>query len=104
MKKMKELAVQLPGRRTFQTEGRASVKGLNWKCAWCMSEQRGVGKEESNRGLARGDTRTSFCKTVVKTFVQNGEWGLPKGLRGKESACQCRRHGFDPLSGKIWSN
>ena len=27
--------------------------------------------------------------------------GLPWWLRGKESACQCRRHGFDPWSGKI---
>ena len=27
--------------------------------------------------------------------------GLPRLLGGKESACQCRRHGFDPQSGKI---
>ena len=27
--------------------------------------------------------------------------GLPWWLSGKESICQCRRHGFDPLSGKI---
>ena len=27
--------------------------------------------------------------------------GLPWWLSGKESACQCRRHGFDPWSGKI---
>ena len=27
------------------------------------------------------------------------EWGLPWGLSGKESACQRRRHGFDPWSG-----
>ena len=26
---------------------------------------------------------------------------LPRRLRDKESACQCRRHGFDPWSGKI---
>ena len=26
---------------------------------------------------------------------------FPWWLRGKESACQCRRHGFDPQSGKI---
>ena len=26
---------------------------------------------------------------------------LPWWLRGKESACQCRRHGFDPWVGKI---
>ena len=28
-------------------------------------------------------------------------WGLPQRLSGKESACQYRRHGFDPWSGKI---
>jgi len=27
--------------------------------------------------------------------------GLPWWLSGKESACQCRRCGFDPCSGKI---
>ena len=27
--------------------------------------------------------------------------GLLRLLGGKESACQCRRHGFDPQSGKI---
>ena len=27
--------------------------------------------------------------------------GLPWWLRGKESACECRRHGFDPWVGKI---
>ena len=26
---------------------------------------------------------------------------LPRGLSGKESTCQCRRHGFDPWVGKI---
>ena len=27
--------------------------------------------------------------------------GIPWWFRGKESACQCRRHLFDPLSKKI---
>ena len=27
--------------------------------------------------------------------------GLPWWLSGKEFACQCRRHGFDPWVGKI---
>ena len=27
--------------------------------------------------------------------------GLPRWLSGKESACQCRRRGFDPWVGKI---
>ena len=27
--------------------------------------------------------------------------GIPRGLSGKESTCQCRRHGFDPWVGKF---
>ena len=27
--------------------------------------------------------------------------GFPGAASGKESACQCRRHGFNPLFGKI---
>ena len=30
----------------------------------------------------------------------NGSKGLPWWLSGKESACQCRRHGFNPWVGK----
>ena len=30
-----------------------------------------------------------------------GTLGLSRWLRGKESACQCRTHRFDPWSGKI---
>ena len=32
---------------------------------------------------------------------KNIETGLPWWLSGKESACQCKRHRFDPWSGKI---
>ena len=28
-------------------------------------------------------------------------WGLPWWLSGKQSSCECRRHRFDPWSGKI---
>ena len=31
----------------------------------------------------------------------NGSKGLPRWFSGKESACQCRRHGFNPWVGKI---
>ena len=33
--------------------------------------------------------------------MQLGRKGLPKWFSGKESTCQCRRHGFDPWVGKI---
>ena len=32
--------------------------------------------------------------TIKKKKKQLG-WGLPLGLSGKESTCQCRRHRFD---------
>jgi len=32
---------------------------------------------------------------------KNAGVGFPWWLSGKESACQCRRHRFDPRSGKI---
>ena len=39
----------------------------------------------------------------AEIFLKFGIAGLPGWLSGsgKESACQCRRHGFDPRSEKI---
>ena len=37
------------------------------------------------------------CHLFIPTVCQ----GLPRWLSGKESACQCRRHRFDPWMGKI---
>ena len=34
-------------------------------------------------------------------LIQNPGNGLPGHFGGEGSACQCRRHGFDPSSGKI---
>ena len=36
------------------------------------------------------------CVAIVKESV-----GFPGGPEGKESTCQCRRHGFDPWVRKI---
>ena len=36
-----------------------------------------------------------------KRDVKKRQTGLPWWLSGKESTCQCRRHRFDPWSGKI---
>ena len=47
-------------------------------------------------------SRVSLCQAYrdgcVNTFKVNP--GLPLWLSGKKSACQCRRHGFDPWSRK----
>ena len=37
----------------------------------------------------------------LKEFLVQKFLGLPWWLNGKESACQCRRHGFNPWVGKI---
>ena len=34
-------------------------------------------------------------------MIKNSPAGLPQGLSGNESACQCRRLGFDPWSRKM---
>ena len=51
-------------------------------------------------GKAEGMYGTSWrpAKPVSLSLMWAG--GLPWWLSGKESACQCRRHGFDPWSGK----
>ena len=49
-----------------------------------------------------------YWENVKRQFAdKNSKWlisirrGLPWWLSDKESACQCRRHRFDPWSGKI---
>ena len=41
------------------------------------------------------------CMCVCTCVCERACVGLPRWLRGKESARQCRRHGFDPWVGKI---
>ena len=42
-----------------------------------------------------------FSKSIVSSFWIYINSGLPGWHNGKESACQCRRHGFDSCVGKI---
>ena len=42
----------------------------------------------------------SFYEALDST-IRNVFWGLSWWLSGKESTCQCRRHGFDLWSRKI---
>ena len=44
---------------------------------------------------------TSSDGTVTPVTMYRKKTGLPLWLRGYESACQPRRHGFNPWSGKI---
>ena len=43
----------------------------------------------------------SFSPYMVWVPLSKIIWGLPCWHSGWESACQCRGHGFEPLSGKI---
>jgi len=58
--------------------------------------QEGVSVKSSNRGRQGGDTSKMF----FSIFKGEGK-GLPCWLHRKESTCQCKRHRFDPWSGKI---
>ena len=49
-------------------------------------------------GVAQSWTR---LKRLGSSCSSKGYIGLPRWLSGKESACQCRRLGFDPWVGKI---
>ena len=44
-----------------------------------------------------------YCQTdsIIFSTLKVTENGLPCFLSGKESSCGCRRHRFNPLSGKI---
>ena len=55
-----------------------------------MQKKRGLGYSSPPRqaGLSVG------------SHLRKKAQGLPWWLSGKEAICQCRRHGFDPWSGK----
>ena len=46
-------------------------------------------------GVAQSQTRLKWLSSSIPV------WELPRWLSGKESACQSRRHGFDPWVEKI---
>ena len=46
-------------------------------------------------------TQSKMSKGYEMAICRKGIWGLPWWLSGKESACQCRRHRFNPWSRKI---
>jgi len=76
-------------------------------CGFGMGENRRCGYEvychvstslDSGRPGSWSDI-VSGC--VCETGIRLASEGLPWWLSGKESTCQCRRHGFDPWVGKI---
>ena len=58
----------------------------------------------SCQGWGRGANSVISCEVgriPLRISPQNYKTGLPWWFSGKESACQCKRHRFDPQFGKI---
>ena len=53
--------------------------------------------------VPREEVNVLYCQTdsIIFSTLKAIENGLPCFFSGKECSCQCRRHRFDPLSGKI---
>ena len=60
---------------------------------WCQGGSKGL-----SGGRETGQVRAPSLRwEAFKVWI----WGFSGWPSGKESACECRRHGFDPESGKI---
>ena len=57
-----------------------------------MEERRDERRQGRKKGKRKGWV---FCSSILSLL------GLPWWFSGKESACHCRRHGFEPWVGKI---
>ena len=84
--------------RAEQTEVRTQKSGIQ-EMSWPSPTEEGTAQTESSRNLQETlkmlATYLCMCETKL---------GLPKWLRGKEPACQCRRCRVHPWVGKIpWS-
>lgn len=58
-KEVRELAIQLSGRRSFWTDGTVSAKAVRWECAWHGSgtARRPVWLKSSGRGAGDAEDR-----------------------------------------------
>ena len=70
---------------------------IPWTAGYQAPPPMGFSRQEYWSGLPlpspTHSTRTSLTENLP---VQNLQQRLPWWLSGKESACQCKRHGFDP--------
>ena len=84
--------------RAEQTEVRTQKSGIQ-EMSWPSPTEEGTAQTESSRNL-----QETFKMLATYLCTCETELGLPKWLRGKEPACQCRRCRFHPWVGKIpWS-
>ena len=61
---------------------------ISWQWTWSK-------EDTAEHGLGRFSWEEHACIQALRRL------GLPRWLSGKESACQCRRHRFDPWVGMI---
>ena len=92
------------GRECHQMRGRGSLfshhlgklpvcrAGRSAVCSLCWARRR-AGKTVKRR-RDRAPESVSANQLVIRKL------GLPRGLSGKEPACQAKRHGFNPWGGK----
>ena len=69
-------------------------------------EKREGERQRDNKHLWFNIISFYLCHTKVSIIILKFQWkmnkgGLPWWLSGKESACQCRKHGFSPRYVKI---
>ena len=87
------------------------VRKVLWRKAWQPTPVFLPGESHGQRSLVGGrlwgHTESDTTETTQQQQQQQQQpspWGFPGGARGKEPACQCRRHkrhGFDPCVRKI---
>ena len=84
-----------PSIRVFSNE---SVLCIRWTKYWSFSFSINLSNEYSGLISFRMDWLDLLViQGTLKSLLQ----GLPWWLSGKEPACQCQKHRFDPRSGKI---
>ena len=67
------------------------------RCLWPYEED----KSDDVNETTKLQYKHVQCFVSKKTFVRIILFGLPTWLSSKESACQCKRHGFSPWVRKI---
>ena len=86
----------LPSSRPLHTPGPLPAGWTQGSCTFYMEAGSRVQKTEAT-GLVKGCALYQPCHFLYSP----GQSGLPWWISGKESTCQCRRHRFGPLVGKI---
>ena len=78
------------------------VKTEPWSCSVAVCISLHPSASQLVPAVCPGRSRGSPTqREMAVLFVYHTARGLPPWLSGKESACKCRRCGFEPWDGKI---